>query len=225
MFSGGESHLAVREARRRSNQSMGHAVRTTMVIMLAAVAIHVDPASCSSESSAGWVASVQDAQTGQNALEAGIDAYREGALEVAVEALSNALGESLTDKQRADALYFRGLAYRELGIPGQAVLDLTSAISLKNGLSKARLKDAARQRDGATREAGIGPAASVIADDASVNDSRTAVPVPAGRVPVPREQPREWTPLTTSSISTGQPPPTPHGGFISAVEQLIPDWP
>jgi len=205
---------------------MGHAVRTTMVIMLAAVGILVDPPSCSSETIAGWVASVQEAQTDQNALETGIDAYREGALEVSVEALSNALGGSLTNKQRAEAFYFRGLAYRELGKPGQAVLDLTSAISLKNGLSKVRLKDAKRQRDGATREAGISPTVSVVAEDVSVNGSRTAVPVTPGRVPVPKEQPREWPPQTTGSISTGQPPPAPHGGFISAVEKLIiPDWP
>ncbi len=205
---------------------MGHAVRTTLAIVMAAVGILLDPPSCSSESIAGWAASVQDAQTNQNALAAGIDAYRDGALEVCVEALSNALGGRLTNKQRADALYFRGLAYRELGLPGQAVLDLTSATSLKNGLSKARLKDAKRYRDGATREAGISPAVSVIAEDASVNGSRTAVPVPPGRVPVPKEQPREWAPITTGSISTGEPPPAPHGGFISAVEKLIiPDWP
>jgi len=205
---------------------MGHVVRTTTVIMLAAVGILVDLASCGSQSIAGWVASVQDAQTGQNALDAGIDAYREGALEVSVESLSNALGGSLPNKQRAEAFYFRGLAYRELGKPGQAILDLTSAISLKNGLSKVRLKDAVRHRDGATREAGISPKVSEIAEDVSVNGSRTAVPVPPGRVPVPKEQPREWPPQTTGSISTGQPPPAPHGGFISAVEKLIiPDWP
>jgi hypothetical protein len=195
-----------------------------MVIMLATVGLLVDPAS--SESVGGWVANVQDAQSGQRALEAGIDAYREGALEVSVEALGNALGGSFTNKQRADALYFRGLAYRELGVPGQAVLDLTSAISLKNGLSNARLKDAKRHRDGAMREAGIGPTVTVIADDASVNGPRTAVAVPPGRVPVPKEQRREWAPITTGSISTGEPPPAPPGGFVSAVEKLIvPDWP
>jgi len=203
---------------------MGHVVRTTMVIMLAAVGVLVDPAFCRAEGAVGWVASVQDAQT--HHLEAGIDAYREGALEVSIESLSNALGGSLTNKQRAEAFYFRGLAYRELGKPGQAILDLTSAISLKKGLSKTQLKDAKKHRDGATREAGIGPKVSVIAEDVSVNGSRTAVPVPPGRVPVPKEQPREWPPQTTGSISTGQPPPAPHGGFISAVEKLIiPDWP
>jgi hypothetical protein len=205
---------------------MGYAVRATMVIVMAAVGILVDPASCRSEGPAGWAASVHDAQTNRNALEAGIDAYREGALEVSVEVLSSALGGSLTNQQRAEALYFRGLTYRELGLPGQAVLDLTSAISLKNGLPKARLKDAKRQRDGATREAGISPAVSVIAEDASANGLRTAVPVPPGRVAIPKEQPHEWNPITTGSISTGEPPPAPPGGFISAVEKLIiPDWP
>jgi hypothetical protein len=72
------------------------------------------------------------------------------------------------------------------------------------------------------REAGITPAQSVIADDAS----RTAVPVPPGRVPVPKEQTRPWAALTTGAISTGEPPPAPDGGFISAVQKLVmPNWP
>jgi tetratricopeptide (TPR) repeat protein len=189
--------------------------------MLAALGLLVGPAA---NSSAGWAPRVHSSQASQNSLKAGIDAYKEGALEVSVEALSSALQGNLSKKQRAQALYFRGLAYRELGLPGQAILDLTGAISLRRGLSKAHLKNAVRNRAGAYREAGLAPAQLVVDDDA-VNGSRTTVPVPAGRVPVPDEPPHASAPLTTGSISTGQPPPAPPTDFVKAVEKLIPDWP
>jgi hypothetical protein len=55
------------------------------------------------------------AGTGVLAVEIGIDAYREGALEGSVKALSGALEGKLSEQQTAEALYYRGLAYRELG--------------------------------------------------------------------------------------------------------------
>jgi hypothetical protein len=197
-------------------------VRGTLVILLAALGLLVEPALKGSECLAEWAPSVHSSH--QNSLKAGIDAYQEGALEVSVRALSNALEGKLSKKERAQALYFRGLAYRELGLPGQAILDLTGAISLKRGLSKAHLKNAVRNRKGAIREAGMSPKELVI-NDAAVNGSRTAVPVPPGRVPVPREQPRPWVPRTTSSIPASQPPAVPENNFISTIENLIPDWP
>ncbi len=55
----------------------------------------------------------------QKSLEAGINAYQEGAIEVAVETLSDALLQgNLSETKTAQALYYRGLAYRELGKPG-----------------------------------------------------------------------------------------------------------
>jgi len=197
-------------------------VRGKLVILLAALGLLVGPAP---KSSAGWAPRVHGSQASQTSLKAGIDAYKEGALEVSVEALSSALAGSLSKKQRAQALYFRGLAYRELGLPGQAILDLTGAISLKRGLTKAHLKNAVRNRVRAYREAGLTPAQLVIDGDDAVNGSRTTVPVPAGRVPVPDEPPRASVPPTTGSISTGQPPPPPPSDFVKAVEKLIPDWP
>ena len=48
-------------------------------------------------------------------LEIGINAYKEGAIEVAVESLSDALQQGhLSETKIAQALYYRGLAYREL---------------------------------------------------------------------------------------------------------------
>ena len=74
-------------------------------------------------------------------LEAGINAYQEGAIEVAVETLSDALLQgNLSQTKTAQALYYRGLAYRELGKPGQAIADLTKAMAVKGALSKADSK-------------------------------------------------------------------------------------
>ncbi len=211
-----------REPQTNSTKHMLHTVRRKIVLILAAGGGFLLPALNTSESTAGWESSVHDAEVGRTSLEAGIDAYKDGALEISIKALSNALDGSLTNKQQGEALYFRGLAYRELGLPGQAILDLTRAISLKNGLSRAHLKDAVRNRVGAMREAGLAASQPVVADDTS----RTAVPILPDRVPVPEERARPSAALTTGSIGTGQQPPTPNGGFVSAVEKLVmPDWP
>jgi tetratricopeptide (TPR) repeat protein len=162
-------------------------------------------------------------------LEAGISAYEEGALEVSVETLNQALEGNLSQRQTAEALYFRGLAYRELGKPGQAISDLTNAISLKNGLSKAHLKDAMRNRASAYREAGITATETVIADDPSRREGRLPISVSASRMPAPvsagENQARPPDPPPTDLSSPSQAPPKTDGGFVAAIEKLIPDWP
>lgn len=175
-------------------------------------------------------------QAAQSSLDTGISAYQDGALEVSVEMLSNALKENLSRQQTAQAFYYRGLAYRELGKPGQAISDLTSAISVKNGLSKAHLKAAMKNRASAYREAGITATESVVVTDTSASDqSRVPLSIPASRLPVPvaaeQSQPRQPDPPPTSSVSPDSgsaPSPAPatnKGDFVSAMEKLIPDWP
>jgi lipoprotein NlpI len=134
---------------------MGHLLRNSMVIVLLAAVL---TATVSSEGFGE--PSVPPGAGAQKSLETGISAYQDGALEVAVETLSDALlqGE-LSQQETAEAFYYRGLAYRELGKPGQAISDLTTAISL-NALSKANLKEATRNRAGAYREAPAVVAAS-----------------------------------------------------------------
>jgi len=85
-------------------------------------------------------------------LTIGVDAYRQGSLEASVEALSEALRGSISSRQAAKAFYYRGLAYRALGRPAQAVADLDAAIAQRNGLSLGQLADAEDQRDAARRE-------------------------------------------------------------------------
>jgi hypothetical protein len=151
-------------------------------------------------------------------LETGIGAYQDGALEVAVETLSDALLQGdLSATKTAEALYYRGLAYRELGKPGQAIADLTRAMATKNGLSKADIKVAARNRAGATREAGIANAETPVHPG---EQTRVRVQVPPSRVPVPRSVDAvaagpHWA--TTSSIDPSAPaaPSAPTWGETS----------
>jgi len=205
---------------------MKHIAGSTPLLTLAALgllgAAVVDSATTRA---AEWPAA-QVTPAAENSLKAGIDAYREGALEISVAALSEAIGGKLSSKQMAEALYFRGLAYRELRLPGQAVMDLSSAISLKNGLSKSRLKDAVKNRDGAAREAGVSSAESVIAGEATAKGARTQVSVPAGRLPLPADHTPPPAPPETGSIPPTPVPPMPDDGFVSTIQNLIfPDWP
>jgi tetratricopeptide (TPR) repeat protein len=151
-------------------------------------------------------------------LETGINAYKEGAIEVAVESLSDAIQPgNLSATKTAQALYYRGLAYRELGKPGQAISDLTKAMAVKNALSKADLKVAARNRAGAYREAGLANTETAVRPG---EQSRVRVHVPPGRVPVPLgvdavAASEQWG--TTSSIDAPTPaaPPPPSWGETS----------
>jgi tetratricopeptide (TPR) repeat protein len=207
-----------------SVKRIGHLLRNSMVIALLAAVL------TATVSSDGFgEPGVPLGAGAQKSLETGISAYQDGALEVAVEALSDALlqGE-LSQQQTAEAVYYRGLAYRELGKPGQAISDLTSAISL-NALSKAHLKEATRNRAGAYREAGITSTESVVTAETAEQDSRVSVGVPASRAPAPvavlEDQPSQPEASSTSSIPSGSRPPAPEHGFVAAFEKLIPDWP
>jgi hypothetical protein len=204
---------------------MGHLLRNSMVIVLLAAVL------TATVSSDGFgEPSVPLGAGAEKSLETGISAYQDGALEVAVEALSDALLQgALSQQQTAEAFYYRGLAYRELGKPGQAISDLTAAMSVKGGLSKAHLKEATRNRAGAYREAGIASTESVVTAETTKQDSHVPVGVPIHRAPAPvavvEDQPSQPEAPSTSSIPSGSPPPAPEHGFVAAFEKLIPDWP
>ena len=125
-----------------------------MTLVLLAVA-PVGPAAASDEAAA-------------RSLTVGVDAYRQGSLEASVEALSEVLRGALSSRQAAKAFYYRGLAYRALGRPAQAIADLDAAIAQRNGLSLGQLADAEDQRDAARREstapAGTAPATAIAAN-------------------------------------------------------------
>jgi tetratricopeptide (TPR) repeat protein len=139
-----------------------------------------------------------------SSLETGINAYNEGAIEAAAKSLSDALEEgNLSPTKTAQALYYRGLAYRELGKPELAITDLTKAIAFKT-LSKGDLKVAARNRAGALREAGLASTETAVRSD---KQSGTHAQVPPARAPVTlgsdaAASDQGWT---TSSIDAPKP--------------------
>lgn len=149
-------------------------------------------------------AAAADDAAARNSLAIGINAYRQGSLEAAIEALSEALQGPLSSRQAAKALYYRGLAYRAVGRPGQAVADLDSAIALRNGLSLGQLADAEDNRAAAQREAGIGAGQSVVPAQ------------PEKRLQISDRTPQSF--LTTTSID----PAEPEGSAWAAATVLPP---
>jgi tetratricopeptide (TPR) repeat protein len=127
---------------------------------------------------AGPAAAADEAAS--RSLTIGVDAYRQGSLEAAVEALS----EALSSRQAAKAFYYRGLAYRALGRPAQAVADLEAAIAQRNGLSLSQLADAQDQRDAARGE----------------SNAPAAIATPP---PMIASHPQEPSPIETQSHSQG----------------------
>ena len=204
---------------------MGHLRRNSLMIgLLAAVFTATVSSLCFGEPGIPLGAGAQ------KSLDVGINAYQDGALEVAIEALSDALlQDELSQQQTAEALYYRGLAYREVDKPGQAISDLTNAMAVKGGLSKTHMKVAARNRAGAYREAGITATESVVPAETSAHGPRVSVGVPASRVPVPvavgEDQAPQPDSASTSSIGARPAPPIAEQGFVAAVQKLIPDWP
>lgn len=100
---------------------------------------------------------------GEKLYNAGIKAYEAGKHADAIKHLGAAIrAGGLQKTQIAKALYYRGLAFRKKGKPGQAISDLTSAYWLNEGLTTAQRSDALSNRNAAYREAGISnaPAAS-----------------------------------------------------------------
>ena len=103
------------------------------------------------------------APPGEKLYNAGIKAYEAGKHADAIKHLGAAIrAGGLQKTQIAKALYYRGLAFRKKGKPGQAISDLTSAYWLNEGLTTAQRSDALSNRNAAYREAGISnaPAAS-----------------------------------------------------------------
>lgn len=76
--------------------------------------------------------------------------------EAAIKAVNGVLATpDLPAGLMARALYLRGAAHRKQGRAGQAIADLTSALSLRNGLTTNDRADAVQQRSAAYREAGV----------------------------------------------------------------------
>jgi hypothetical protein len=167
----------------------------------------------------------QDPDEAQRTIDAAFQQLGAGKSAEAAHALTRVLnGGGLPPAIMAKALLYRGIAYRQLKKPAQAIADLTSALWLKGGLGEADRGDALQQRAAAYQEAGLADSAEPIAP-AVPNAARgprtasagaaaeTAQPPPSssfwsnpfagwfgGSSPAPASPPAQ--PSTTASIET-----------------------
>ena len=135
------------------------------------------------------------AAAGRN-YETGVAAYQAGKYAAAVASITAAIEGGLASNLMAKALYYRGAAFQQQKMPGQAISDLTSALWLRGGLDEAERVKAAGFRSAAYRDAGLEEPA-VSASERSASNVVSA-------------------PVTTGSTSSGQSTttvvPAPAGG-------------
>lgn len=178
----------------------------TAVVILAGLAAGLGPAEAAKgKSEAKKTESVGDAD---RSVEKAIAALEAGKTDLAVQELTSAVtGGKISQGKLAQALYYRGLAYRKQGKPAQAIADFTSALWIKNGLDAQQRNDALLNRAGAYRDAGL-------ADQAEADEKRVAAAVkggaPSARAATSEVKAQESAAQQTSSGSG-------LGGFFSAL--------
>lgn len=160
------------------------------------------PAAEAAKSKAGNAGADQLVKTGVEALEA-------GRVDLAVQELTSAItGGKASQPKLAQALYYRGLAYRKQKKPAQAIADFTSALWIKNGLDSEQRADALLNRAAAYRDAGLADQADAdeqrVAASRRTQDTRTAS---AGS----QQRAAPAAPAASSSSGGGL------GGFFSAL--------
>jgi tetratricopeptide (TPR) repeat protein len=148
----------------------------------------------------------------------GVIAYQAGKYDAAVTAMNAAVQSgALPSHLLAKALYHRGASFQQLGKPGQAISDLTSALWLKGGLDDDERSDATKLRASAYRDAGLpeqGQVAAVVPSPGTPAPTATSM-IPATGLfsspatssasanPVPTASLNESTPTTSSSVGLG----------------------
>ncbi len=106
----------------------------------------------------------QDPADAQRAVDAAVKHLQAGRAEQAVQTLSVTLsGGNLPPAVMAKAFYVRGMAYRQLGKPAQAISDLTGALWLKGGLGGEERAAATKERAAAYADAGLAEEGEVAA--------------------------------------------------------------
>lgn len=111
-------------------------------------------------------------------LEQGAKSQISGQHRLAVQTLTRVLGqEGLSPNEIAKALYYRGLAYKEINRPEQAIADLTGALFL-SGLTETERATAEQARQAAFRDGGT--AAVAEANRAGTGPTQGAAPAAQG---------------------------------------------
>jgi len=151
------------------------------------------------------------AAAGLKAYQFGTKAYEAGRMESAIAELTVALSSGgLDSPQLAKALFYRGVAFRKQGKPGQAISDLMSAVWLRDGLSEVERATASDHCKGSYRDAGINePPDQQFAQQPSAPVAASAVVVPTGVRPVSTAaampEPRTWAPASSETVVAAAP--------------------
>lgn len=106
----------------------------------------------------------QDPVEAQKTIEASLKQIEAGKPDLAVNALTATItAGNLPPGLLARALYYRGMAQRQIQRPGQAIADLTQALWIKGGLGESDRAAALTQRSGAYADAGLADQPLVVA--------------------------------------------------------------
>ena len=106
----------------------------------------------------------QDPVEAQKTIEASLKQIEGGKPDAAVNALTATItAGNLPPGLLARALYYRGMAQRQIQRPAQAIADLTQALWIKGGLGESDRAAALKQRSGAYADAGLADQPLVVA--------------------------------------------------------------
>lgn len=140
---------------------------------------------------------VMAADVSEEILAKAIERYEAGDIQPAIGGINAALRGRLPASLTAKAYYYRGLAHRRAGQPGQAITDLTRAVE-QTGLTEAEKANAKETLQVAYQEAGIAPQETVVVTPASAGEAQLRAP----SAPPPAQR-KLLTPAVITTGATG----------------------
>jgi tetratricopeptide (TPR) repeat protein len=156
-------------------------------------------------------------------MERAINAYASGDYKQTIALLDAAVESGQGADQMPRVLLYRGLAYRKNGQPGMAIADLTNALRRPEGLSDEEHAAAERNRRGASQEAGIDDAESVIVATPPVGTRQARAVAAAAQVAAP--PPKSTAPTETAAITERQAPAATSWSGATRVARAPPQVP
>ncbi len=155
-----------------------------------------------------------NSQSKSVAINKAIRLLKKGQTNKATALLNKAItAGGMSNANMARALHYRGVALRKQGKPAQAIADLTSALWLKNGLTRALRQQAEANRAAAYKEAGYARATGRAVAARSPGSTRATSRKPAANtgkdrrriIPAGRTEPTGWQARTTANAPVATP--------------------
>ncbi len=141
---------------------------------------------------------VMAADISEEILAKAIERYEAGDIQPAIGGINAALRGRLPASLTAKAYYYRGLAHRRAGQPGQAITDLTRAVE-QTGLTEAETANARETLQVAYQEAGIAPQETVVVTPPSAGEAQLRAP---SATPPAQRKPSAPAVITTGATGT-----------------------